>query len=321
MPQAQIRQGAVAGSARVTVSAGDAADATPVLLYWGNRLLGSGSLLTGQCELILNAPLAEGQIVQAHLTAQGSNCGLPVLVVAGNKPRPGQWVSPTEIAVTEVNAQGARTLRTLTAAQCFAEFGYLPAGQQDPFGLNLTVTPELDALPDAEIQFDVNVERQAGLTTVTVQNVLHTRGAVLVRFVNGAADTGYQSNPSVSYAAVGTVTISVKGSQDANARLVSRSVAISIQAPPPSSPAPDSRIEYYAWRNYPDQVQVYINTSVQVQARIDAGAWQDCNTYDQPRQREALFAGVASGSHQIDIRVREGTDSSKWVTMNIIKYG
>lgn len=235
MARAQISSGAVSGSTSVQVTATGGDDGTTVLVYSGSAQLGTATLARGAATVTLSRSLATGEILIASVTNPGDGTGLPVMVTPANIVVNG-YRTPSELNV--IQADGS-TL-TMTVAQFFSTYGYVPASIQDAMGDNVMNWPEYRALVNSggsnrgtvyqtvtvqTIGFTVLVSTGMNQTTLAVSNVTNQKGTVLVDF--GA---GFATATSATFTTNQTVNVRVKGTQNVDADIVSQSVAVTVQS-------------------------------------------------------------------------------------------
>lgn len=304
---ANITGGTFAGSESVRIECNDV-NSTPISLYRGALLLGSGVLTAGAC-LIAVTPLAKGDILQACVSERGNRCGLPVVVAAANVQVTG-WKSPTQVKIIKPDG----TEQTLTVDAFEEQYGYRPIDIYDPEGTGAIIFPEYEPEPVAPICFDLVVEKTYGQTTVTVAEAENIKGALLVKFNTG----DFSNATSKLFKAAGSVAVAVKGDDDTDQ--AERTVAVDILAAPAT---PAAAIKGYVWRGGSDAggiVLLSINCEPQAQTRLLGfdSAWYNCNFYD-PGWQERLWAGVPRGAYTIQIRLENDNNSANWINYPINK--
>lgn len=309
---ATITEGAHHGSRWVRVTSTNA-DGTVIVLYRGVFQIGSGTLSAGTV-LIAVPPLATGDLIQASVTQLGNLCGLPVRVSASDS-LPTGWKIPQTVEV--VNPDGST--QTLTASAYQERFGELPAAVYDPTELISVVAPDpqiLTLAPSSQILFDLRVEQSAGLTTVTIQNVVNQAGLPLVRWAPGES---FVNSLSRTYTANATLTIDVRGENDTTH--ATKTVSLTVFNPPTSAPlASDIKALSYRLMGSSDFVRVCVNSLKACECRLEGFdmSWQAMIFYGYgPDYQEGSFYPVPTGTYTIWARVAGDTDATHWKSLTI----
>ncbi|WP_234733398.1 hypothetical protein [Tellurirhabdus bombi] len=299
---AEITSGAKAGSTQVKVTR-TAANGTGIFVYRGALLLGSASLVAGVALVNLATPLATGDVIQASVTSKGNQCGNPVTVVA-NPIKVTGWKSATEVNVVQENGQQL----TMPVSQFVQMYGYQPASVFDSIGTNAVLQPEYVPAEVCPIAFDLNTEKQAGQTVLTVTNVQNTKGGTLISWNEGP----YSNTIAQTYTEATAVTIDVKGADDTTP--LRRSIAVAILEATPEN----GSITGLSWKS--DSIRRGFNAIAhcqnQLQFRLEGFdfAWRDAIFYP-PTQNEQIYHPVPNGSYTLWAREKGDSAEANWMSL------
>ncbi|GAA4464183.1 hypothetical protein GCM10023189_43130 [Nibrella saemangeumensis] len=280
------------------------ADGTPIFLYRGELLLGSGVIASQECTIAV-AGLYERDVIQASVSQKGNLAGTPVIVQKLPVQVTG-WATPTELEVWD--ADGNRL--TMPADQFEELYGFRPAAYYDAEGVGAVVLPEYSPLPQQTIQFGVNIIHQPGQTILEVVDVLFANGAPLIAFNNGP----FSNLNTLTVTESTTVQVSVRGEDDTQA--VARLLTVDVLAAPSAGPVTNGN-PAIMWPSY------WLEGSSEVWPL--AHSWQplECNidgfdeTWRAPffrihTRQNFVYPGVGPGLYTIQFRVAGDTNPDNW---------
>lgn len=229
MNRADIVSGAVSGSVTIGVRCNEA-NGTTVVVSRGIWQLGTATLAGGVATVSLSQPLATGDVIQASVTEIGNQAGISVVVVDSEVEVTG-WRTATEVEIRQSDG----TLLAMPVDLFFQNYGYMPAGVEDPAGTREILLPEFDSPGAGEIGFDLTVTKVAGTTTVSIVNAFNILGTLLVKW--GSA--GWSSTNTVNYTASQSVEVRVRGSSNPVDKYASRTIAVDVLPSSGGSTTPD----------------------------------------------------------------------------------
>ncbi|WP_234734796.1 hypothetical protein [Tellurirhabdus bombi] len=299
---AEIISGATAGSTQVKVTR-TVANTTTILVYRGGLLLGQAGVVGGVATVTLSTALATADIIQASVASKGNECGNPVLVVA-NPVKVTGWKTPTEVEV--VRADGMQL--TMPVDVFVQNYGFQPASVYDPIGTKAILQPEYVQPDVCPIGFDLVTEKQAGQTVVTVTNIRHTKGSMLVRWNEG----GWGNTLAQTYTDPQTIKIDVRGADDET--FLRRTVTIAILEATPEN----SAITGLSWKF--DSVSRGFNgiahCTNQLQFRLEGydNDWKDAYFYPTS-QNEVVYVPVPNGSYTLWARQKNDANDLNWASL------
>lgn len=326
MALAEIISGHYAESTSVVVhvrngSAAGVATGTNVKLWRGTTQLGSANTDSTGAVNITVPPLAEGDILVASVDVRGNLAGVPVMVLPDDD-QPTGWRLPTTLEI--VNEAGQT--ETLTAQQYLTRFGVSAPASYDPSLLVPRVSPDTpDPVTLDNICFDAEITMQPELTTLTLADWMGIQGSVLIKWGNESWGNDTQRSFTTN---AQIVTVSVKGSLDADSRAATRQFVLTVLGPVVANQPPfQLAYRFMGYSNTPGATgwyfRLFINDTQPCEAKIDgfaAGAWRSGTVYTEQGRadyREIDFHPVPAGQRTITARRTGETNPQLYQTLTL----